>query len=129
LSEVKSNPESSYLVSISIIAGIVLFLVGFVYPLSFLPFEPGREIALSFEAFFTILFSFKGLMLLLPSIIFSGIMIVFFVINLRLKYSRKDIKELALATKLKYYSSYFDQMQKNEKEVDEWLRQKQQDHD
>lgn len=124
LAEIKDNPESSPLVSFSIIAAVILFFLGFIYPLSFLPLEAGHEIKLSFNAFFPLLLSFKGVMLLIPSLIFSVIMIVFYFVNQRLKYSANDIKEIRAATKLGHYSPYFDCMLKNEKEQEHWVKSK-----
>jgi hypothetical protein len=121
LSEVEDNPESSWLVTFSVIASLILFYVGLIYPLSFLPFE-GNEIHLSITTFPSHLFSIKGLMLAVPSAIFSVIMIVFLWINLTLKYSNSDIEELFASTELGYYSRYFDQMLANEKEQAEWAR-------
>jgi hypothetical protein len=120
LSEVSTNPESSKLVSFSIVATTILFYTGFIYPLSFLPLSPGQDIAYSFWEFFPILFSLRGLLLFIPSVVFTVTILVFFLINLQLKYPAKLIKELGASTKMGYFSPFFNIRLQNEKERSRW---------
>lgn len=95
--ELNDGADSVNLVNSSIFAVLILFFAGVIYPLSFLPWDPQKEITLSFSAFWNILFSLQGFMLTLISIIFSTLMVVFLVINLRLQHSAEIIE------KIKYY--------------------------
>lgn len=76
--ELKSGVDSVNLVTSSIVAVLILFFVGVIYPLSFLPWQQGKDITLSLSAFWDILFSLQGFMLFLISVIFSALMMVFF---------------------------------------------------
>lgn len=117
LEEVKNNPESSSAISKSIVAALLLFFVGVVYPLSFMPIPIGAHPALSFsfESFFTILLSLRGILLLSVSTIFSGVMLAFFILNKKLKYPPDDLKELEHLLSIDSYSSYFAIQDENRK--------------
>lgn len=103
----RSGSESSLLVSISIVAVILLFFSGVIWPLSFLPLSLNAEISLSLAAFWIILFSLKGILLLLMSLIFVALMIVFFYINLGLKYGPELLGQLEKYSYISNYSEYF----------------------
>jgi len=107
LSLLKSSSESSSLINVSICAVMLLFFAGVVYPLSFLPLVPGKDIVLSVRAFCDTLFSTKGALLAVMSLIFSGLMIIFFMVNLKLKHDKKNISELDKYSYIKNYSEYF----------------------
>lgn len=107
LVSLRSGSESSSLVSISIMAVILLFFFGVIYPLSFLPLNPGSEISLSLSAFWDILFSLKGLLLSLMSVIFCGLLVVFLYINHKLKHGKEMLAELEKYTFIGNYSVYF----------------------
>jgi hypothetical protein len=113
-SSLKGDGESSKLISISIISVLLLFFIGVIYPLSFLPLEVGKEITLSVGAFWDILFSLKGAMLTLISLIFSGLMIVFYVANRRLKYKKVMLKTLSDYINSSNYSEYFQNYNNNQ---------------
>lgn len=102
-----SGSESSRLVSVSIIAVILLFFSGVVYPLSFLPLQLNAEIQLSFAAFWDVLFSLKGLLLTLISLIFCGLMCVFLFINHTLRHNQDALEELKKYSLIDNYSIYF----------------------
>jgi flagellar biosynthesis protein FlhB len=95
------------LISISIIAVILLFFAGVIYPLSFVPLDPNLEISLSFSAFWDTLFSLKGLLLTLISLIFCGLMVVFIYINYKLKHKNEILDELQKYSYIGNYSIYF----------------------
>lgn len=113
LDNIKSNPESSPLINFSIISVGILFFVGVIYPLSFLPLSVDSELSISVYAFWDILFSLKGSWLFAVSFIFTSILIVFLVINVRMKYSYTDIEKLELYSHIENYSKYFKIMQDN----------------
>ena len=113
LNQVRGNPESSRLVNVSIIAIIALFYVGVIYPLSFLPMDANSTIELSISSFCNILFSLKGTILLIISIVFNAIILVFLVANIRLKYSPETLMELDEYTKPGYYSVYISRRDQN----------------
>lgn len=105
--DLENNTESSTLISISILAMILLFFSGVIYPLSFLPMISGSEISLSMSAFGDLLFSLKGALLVVISVIFGGLMIVFLHANYKLKYSQELKNELKNYSDPRNYSSYF----------------------
>src|SRR5258706_383712 len=120
LDEIQHNPESSQLVNISIILAVVLFFVGVIYPLSFLPTDPTKQIQLSLIAFFTTLFSLKGFMLASASLIFLAITGTFWYVNGSLKYVPDEIERMRNATFVGNYSRYFEIREANVKAVKEW---------
>ncbi len=99
--------ESSLLVCVSIVAVILLFFSGVIYPLSFLPLDPSAELSISLEEFWDILFSLKGVLLTMMSIIFCGLMLVFLIINNKLKHDVKVLDELKKYSCIGSYSEYF----------------------
>lgn len=103
----RSGSESSLLVSISIVAVILLFFSGVIWPLSFLPLSLNAEISLSLAAFWIILFSLKGMLLSLMSLIFVALMVVFFYINIGLKYEPELLGQLEKYSDIGNYSEYF----------------------
>lgn len=107
LSDLNSESESSNLISVSILAVFLLFFAGVIYPLSFLPLEPNIEISLSLSAFWDILFSLKGVFLALISVIFGGLMVVFYFANRSLSYKTELKSELEKYSEARNYSAYF----------------------
>lgn len=107
LSKLNVGADSSSLINFSIVAVLLLFFAGVIYPLSFLPLSVGSEIKLSLSAFWGILFSLKGAMLSLISIIFSGLMLVFLRANIRLRHSQESIEKLQKYSQLENYSNYY----------------------
>lgn len=106
IEELKSGSDSVNLVSCSIIAVLILFFAGVIYPLSFLPWDSKQELTLSISAFWDILFSLQGVMLTLISLIFSTLMIVFFFINLGLKHRAKLIADITFYSDASNYSRF-----------------------
>ncbi|MDI3429775.1 hypothetical protein QLG02_05490 [Aeromonas sp. V90_14] len=111
--ELKSGVDSVNLVTSSIVAVLILFFVGVIYPLSFLPWQQGKDITLSLSAFWDILFSLQGFMLLLISVIFSALMMVFLVINMRLKHSIDVIDKITHYSDISNYSPHLANYKKN----------------
>lgn len=103
----KLNSESSSLVSLSIIAVVLLFFLGVIYPLSFLPVSTESELTLSLSAFWDILLSLKGAILGLISLVFTGLMITFYFVNHRMKYQSDTLELLMKYSKPESYSVYY----------------------
>lgn len=113
LSQVETNPESSTVVTMSIVLILIMFFVGVIYPLSFLPQENKALLQLSIPAFFDILFSLKGLILSIVSVIFSLVMVIFLVTNIRLKYPTEQIQDIKKYSDIKNYSCFLENKVKN----------------
>lgn len=116
LKNLKSSSDSAGLVSIAIIAVILLFFVGVIWPLSFLPLAPNSQVLISLSAFWEILFSIKGLLLFLMSIIFCGLMFAFLYINQNLKFENKIVEGLKFYCDVGSYSKYFKIYYENQEE-------------
>lgn len=100
---VSSNPESSKLISFSIIAVFLLFWVGVFYPLCFLPYCDNISLRSIFR-FSDLIYSSRSFILLIIALIFSIVLIVFFIINMTLKYDKKRINNLKKYTNNAFYS-------------------------
>jgi hypothetical protein len=92
---------------------MLLFFVGVIYPLSFLPYTLGSEINLSFSAFLDALFSIKGGLLLSTSLIFLVVMAIFLMVNLRLKYGEEHLEALEYYSQYTSYSPYLKNAEEN----------------
>ena len=93
-----------------------LFFVGVIYPLSFMPIRLDTAPALSIGAFVDIALSLKGALLIAVSCIFTGVLAMFFTMNLRMKYQTEVIRKLIEFTSLGAYSKFFLVMESNQKE-------------
>lgn len=107
LREIKSDPQSSGLISFSIAAVLVLFYVGVIYPLGFLPLAPTQTISVNLSAVPDAVLSFRGLLLGVVALVFSAMMGHFLRINRRLRYSEGVRDRLNELMDLGFYSSYF----------------------
>lgn len=67
------NPESSPQITFALVLVTILFYVGVIYPLSFMPLPENAEITLSIEAFWQLITSIKGLLLVVVSLVFTTI--------------------------------------------------------
>lgn len=114
IASVQGNPESSPEITGALVLVTVLFYCGVIYPLSFLPMPENVQIHLTLAAFWDILFSVQGAMLAAVTLVFSTLLIMFFLLNQRLKYDQSQIAELHKYTSLSAYSSYFQVMWENE---------------
>lgn len=108
LNKLNIGQNSSNLITFSIIAVLLLFFSGVIYPLSFLPLEIGVELKLSLSGFWDILFSLKGAMLSLISVIFTSLMLAFLIVNMKLCHSIDHIEKLKKYSELKNYSIYYE---------------------
>lgn len=114
LDTVKGNPESSPQITYALILITALFYVGVVYPLSFMPVRMDTQPVLSLSAFIDIPFSLRGALLTAVSAIFTGILAMFFAMNVRMKYQPQEIQKLVEFSSLGAYSKYFQVMDENE---------------
>jgi len=115
LDGIRGNPESSQQITYALMLVTTLFFSGVIYPLSFLPTPPSGEFHLSFGAFIPMLFSIKGAFLAAVSVVFSAVLVMFFLLNLHLKYSEEVINYLEKYTHIGAYSEYFSIMESNMK--------------
>ncbi len=124
LSEIENNPESSKLIRYSIIGAIILFFIGVMYPLTFLPVNTANPVSWSFCDFMYNLFSPKGLILFLVSATFTSMLVVFWRVNEKLKYPIEDVNKLKTVSKVENYSKYLKIMNDNINEYIEWRKNK-----
>lgn len=111
--EVVKEKYGKNLITISIVASSLLFVLGVIYPLSFIPKVIGEDINITFRAFFDVLFSIKGFFLSLLSIVFLSLMSAFLYINLTLRFESEVISELEGYMNISAYSEYFENEYKN----------------
>lgn len=116
MNEISGDPEYSSLITKMLVFVSLLFFLGVIYPLSFLPASMSEEISLYFGYSIIIshIVSIKGIFLILLSVVFSSILITFFLLNINLKYSNELVLELMECKKLSSYSEYFAIMEENE---------------
>ncbi|WP_147291599.1 hypothetical protein [Pandoraea pnomenusa] len=117
LSRVESNPESSGVISCSLVMIAVLFLVGVIYPLSFLPMSVPGQPVLTLDGFWHAVFSLRGILLIVVSLLFLAVLGMFFVMNYGMKYSEEEIQGLRDLCSLGRYSSYFSIYEVNERQL------------
>ncbi|ODT96890.1 MAG: hypothetical protein ABS82_02750 [Rhodanobacter sp. SCN 67-45] len=114
LATTSSNPESSMAITwaLAMVAG--LFLIGVIYPLSFLPTPTPWAPALEFHGFWARVFSLRGMLLTAISVIFLAALTMFAVMNRRLRYPLNEVKALADFAHIGTYSRYYAIAEKNE---------------
>lgn len=112
---VHGNPQKSSLVTGIIWALGFLFVVGIVYPLSFLPVSAtGAPELGGVEAFLAVLFSLRGGLLALLSIVFGAVLLLLHRTNAKLVHPPHIFNNLVSAIKYGYYSKYLENMQAHE---------------
>lgn len=114
LDSIKGNPESSPQITYALILVTMLFFLGVVYPLSFMPVNPEGDFNISLNHFFPLLFSLKGVLLSSLSVIFGSVLVMFFWLNISLKHPKETTEKLESFTRIPTYSDYFSIMDKNE---------------
>ncbi len=107
LHSVRNNPESSVLIQYMLPLITVLFFIGVIYPLSFMPLPPDWKPAISISAFWDLIVTLRGLLLFAVSVIFTVIMSVLFELNRRMKYLSDEVERLEVFSTLAAYSKYF----------------------
>lgn len=104
---VSPNPESSPVITASLILILTLFFTGVIYPLSFMPLPTDWKPALSLSEVPAFIFSLRGALLGCVSLLFTAMLAMFFVMNIRLKYSPAMLERLEQFKHLSEYSEYF----------------------
>jgi hypothetical protein len=87
-----------------IFSNITLFLVGVIYPLSFIPFDGRYEIVFNLNTIWNNVFSFSGLLLFCISVIYISIMVYYTFEISKMKYEQNILKDYQ---KYSDYSPYF----------------------
>ncbi|MBU1699375.1 MAG: hypothetical protein KJ831_04435 [Candidatus Eisenbacteria bacterium] len=105
--ESRRNPEASRLVTGSAFGAIILFFVGVIWPLSFLPIRQDESVSLSIYAFFPTLLSLKGVILSAVSMIFVVGFALFVRINNSLRLQEKSLADIGKYDQVESYSEYF----------------------
>jgi len=104
---VVSHPESSALITASLVLILTLFFTGVIYPLSFMPLPTDWKPLLSFSEIPNFIFSLRGSLLTVVSILFSTMLAMFFVLNIRMRYPQALLEQLEQYKHLSKYSKYF----------------------
>jgi hypothetical protein len=126
LGEVEDDPESSSLVTMSIFATVLLFFVGVMMPLSFLPLTAGDLRLPGLGDWLVSMTSVKGILLIVVAVVFVSIMGVFWYVNRSSRYKKDEVAQLRESTVLENYSPYLKVRQENE-EVMRAMRSYQED--
>ena len=114
LGEVEDDPESSSLVTMSIFATVLLFFVGVMLPLSFLPLAAGDLRLPGLGDWLVSMTSVKGILLIVVAVVFVSIMGVFWYVNQSSRYKKNEVAQLRESTVLENYSPYLKIRQENE---------------
>lgn len=104
---VSPNPESSTVITTALILILTLFFTGVIYPLSFMPLPTDWKPALSLAEVPVFIFSLRGVLLGSVSLLFTAMLAIFFVMNIRLKYPVAMLEHLGKFKHLSEYSQYF----------------------
>jgi len=104
---VMPSPESSPVITTSLLLILTLFFAGVIYPLSFMPLPTDWKPALSLAEVPAFIFSLRGALLGVVSLLFTAMLTMFFVMNIRLKYSAAMLKRLEEFKHMSAYSEYF----------------------
>jgi len=104
---ISPNPESSAVITASLVLILTLFFAGVIYPLSFMPLPTDWKPALSLAEIPSFVFSLRGALLIVVSSLFTTMLGMFFVMNIRLKYPADKLGRLEHFKHLSAYSQYF----------------------
>lgn len=108
LASIKGNPESSPEIRFTLFLLVALFLFGIICPLNLMPMPKNANP--DFGIYIHILpnlNSLKGVLLIVISVAFLGIIVMFLLLNERMTYDASDVKELEHFTDVKTYSKHF----------------------
>lgn len=104
---VAGNPESSPQITYSLATVAVLFYVGVIYPLSFMPASTSASPDFGAVAFAKAMWGAKGGLLTAISVIFTAVLSMFFWMNRNLKYGNAELERLRSFSSIGAYSSFF----------------------
>ena len=119
---VTGNPEASRAISATLLMVAVLFLVGVIYPLSFMPISTTWKPELEFTGLWERLFSLRGGLLTSVSLIFLAALGMFWRMNRGLIYDTASVEQLRVFTSIGAYSKYYEVAEKNSVEAQERAR-------
>ncbi len=105
--QASTNPESSKVITASLVLILTLFFVGVIYPLSFMPLPTDWKTTISLDAVPSFIFSIRGALLGLVSLLFTAMLAMFFIMNIKLKYPEELLNTLENYKHLAQYSKYF----------------------
>ena len=117
LADIATQGESSPVTKFAIVTTLSLFFLGVIYPLSFLPVRDGipvESLTLSGPAFWSLLFSLRGLILFAPSIIVLTAAVIALRVTNRLRYSMAELESVERYTVASGYSKYLENFENNE---------------
>ena len=111
---VSPNPESSPVITASLILILTLFFAGVIYPLSFMPLPTDWKPVISLAEIPSFIFSLRGALLCVVAALFTAMLTIFFVMNIFLKYPTAMLERLEKYKHLSEYSQYFANREINE---------------
>ncbi|MEC4022520.1 hypothetical protein VSO52_06940 [Pseudomonas fulva] len=114
LESVRGNPESPPQITLSLAFTALLFLLGVIYPLTFMPSTTPPIHASSLAELFNAFLSIKGLLLTSLTTAFIFIVGIFIRTNHNMKYNSEDIKALGRLSNANNYCRYFERLAKDD---------------
>lgn len=114
LESVRGDPESPPQITLSLVFIAVLFLLGVIYPLTFMPSATPPTHASSVCEIFNAILSIKGLLLTALTAAFIFIIGIFIRTNYKMKYSAMSIQNLEKLSNANNYCRYFERLAKDE---------------
>jgi len=120
LADLRAQSQSSSAVIATIVTSVVLFYVGVIYPLSFMPMRTGEQIsfsALTFTAFWPLARSLRGVMLAVPTVVITlAAAFAIFTTRYKLRYRASELDELAHFATWDAYSKFLVTWEENQAE-------------
>ena len=116
LGTVTKNPESSPAITGALSMVAALFLLGVIYPLSFMPTPTNWTPALELQGFWSRVFSLRGLLLTSVAALFLAALVMFALLNSKLKYKPELLESLQKFTTIGAYSEFYGIAEENAKE-------------
>lgn len=107
LTSVRNNPESPRQIGLALILVLMIFFLGIIYPLSFIPAIGKPVLGFSLPIIYANVFSFKGFLLCVVGLAFSFTVALFFHTHIRMKYPKSEVAEVEKLTDVTYYCSTF----------------------
>ncbi|WP_085654334.1 MULTISPECIES: hypothetical protein [unclassified Pseudomonas] len=107
LTSVRNNPESPRQIGVALVLVLIIFFLGIIYPLSFIPAIGKPVLGFSLPIIYANLFSFKGFLLCVIGLAFSFTVALFFHTHIRMKYPKRKVAEVEKLTDVTYYCNAF----------------------
>lgn len=120
--ELSGSQAAPTVIKWSIIASMSLFYIGVIYPLGFMPLPQDTSISLALSTIPNYIFCFKGALLSVLTLIFTGINAYFLKINRGMIYDKAAIDELRTYSDFGGYSVYFQNMEDNQRAKDDFFK-------